>query len=243
MWLPSLLAALGLAALHLFAGELRFLDRRPRSYWLSAAGGVSVAYVFVRLLPQLAAGQEAVRRVVSGPVAFVEHHVYLVALLGLATFYGVEALPKGSHAQQVAAGATDRAAAIVLAVRIGSYALVNGLVGYLLVRRENPSVVGLALFFAAMALLFLVNDHGLRRAHRVEYHRVGRWVLAGAVLVGWGVGLATPLTEVGLSVLVAFLSGGVILNVLKEELPTERQSRFWPFLAGAAGYAALLLAV
>lgn len=39
----------------------------------------------------------------------------------------------------------------------------------------------------------------------------------------------------------AFLGGGVVLNVLKEEVPSERQSRFWAFAAGAAGYAALLL--
>lgn len=39
----------------------------------------------------------------------------------------------------------------------------------------------------------------------------------------------------------AFLAGGMILNVLKEELPEERESRFTAFLSGAAGYAALLL--
>lgn len=31
------------------------------------------------------------------------------------------------------------------------------------------------------------------------------------------------------------------MNVLKEELPEERQSRFWAFALGAAAYAALLL--
>jgi hypothetical protein len=44
-------------------------------------------------------------------------------------------------------------------------------------------------------------------------------------------------------VLVALLAGGVILNVLKEEVPSERQSRFWAFAAGAAAYAGLLLTV
>ena len=33
-----------------------------------------------------------------------------------------------------------------------------------------------------------------------------------------------------------------MLNVLKEEVPSERQSRFGAFVLGAAGYAALLLA-
>jgi len=39
------------------------------------------------------------------------------------------------------------------------------------------------------------------------------------------------------AVLLAFLAGGVILNVLKEELPEERDRRFWAFLVGAAAYA------
>jgi len=35
----------------------------------------------------------------------------------------------------------------------------------------------------------------------------------------------------------------IILNVLKEELPAERESRFAPFLAGTIGYAVLLLSI
>ncbi len=41
----------------------------------------------------------------------------------------------------------------------------------------------------------------------------------------------------------AFLAGGVVLNVLKEELPERRRSRFSAFVFGAAGYALLLQGV
>ncbi len=47
--IAALLAAVALAALHLLAGALRFLEGTPRSRWLSAAGGISVAYVIVHL--------------------------------------------------------------------------------------------------------------------------------------------------------------------------------------------------
>ena len=46
-----------------------------------------------------------------------------------------------------------------------------------------------------------------------------------------------------MAALTAFLGGGVVLNMLKEEVPSERQSRFWAFAGGAVGYAALLLAL
>lgn len=46
-------AAIALAVVHLFAGGLRAIDRVPRSRWLSFGGGISVAYVFVHLFPEL----------------------------------------------------------------------------------------------------------------------------------------------------------------------------------------------
>jgi len=45
------------------------------------------------------------------------------------------------------------------------------------------------------------------------------------------------------AVFVPFLAGGISRNVIKEELPPDRESRFWAFAIGAAGYAALLLFV
>jgi hypothetical protein len=68
-------------------------------------------------------------------------------------------------------------------------------------------------------------------------------VLTGAVIAGLAVGAATEIPRAALAVLVAFLAGGVILNVLKEEVPAERQSRFWAFALGMGAYAALLLTV
>ncbi|PRX99130.1 hypothetical protein CLV24_1634 [Pontibacter ummariensis] len=41
----------------------------------------------------------------------------------------------------------------------------------------------------------------------------------------------------------AFIGGAEILNVLKEERPEERKSRYWAFLLGAGACAVLLLAL
>lgn len=79
----SLLAVAGLVVVHLFSGKLRFLGGTPRSIWLSVGGGVSVAYVFVHLLPELAESQETIAGAVGEKLAFLEYHVYLVSLLGL----------------------------------------------------------------------------------------------------------------------------------------------------------------
>ncbi len=64
-----------------------------------------------------------------------------------------------------------------------------------------------------------------------------------AVLVGWGIGYTVEIPELAIPILLAFLAGGIILNVLKEELPAERKSRFWAFSLGVVVYALLLLSI
>jgi hypothetical protein len=49
------------------------------------------------------------------------------------------------------------------------------------------------------------------------------------------------ISDLAISAWIALLAGGVILNVLKEELPAERESRFSAFVLGVAGYALVLL--
>lgn len=241
MTVTSLLAAVGLALTHLFSGRLRFLDAVPRSRWLSAAGGISVAYVFVHTLPDLAEEQETLREAAGEALVFVESHAYLVALLGLAVFYGLERAAKASRGRSRRVGGEDSTGVGVFWLHVGAFATYNALIGYLLLHRESSEPGSLLLYFVAMAVHFVVNDHGLRENHKGVYDRLGRWMLAAAVLLGWSIGVIVEVSEAFLAVLFAFLAGGVIMNVLKEELPEERESSFWAFAAGAALYAAVLL--
>ena len=92
-----------------------------------------------------------------------------------------------------------------------------------------------------MVLHFCVNDYGLRDDYKQRYDHTGRWLLAGATVAGWGLGIAMEVGVTAVAVLFAFLAGGIVLNVLKEELPEERQSRFWAFALGVVTYTLLLL--
>ncbi|GHA79316.1 hypothetical protein [Cognatilysobacter bugurensis] len=235
----ALALALLLAFVHVFATHLVFLDRAPRSRWLSAASGLSVAYVFVHLLPEIASGHEALAegRAAQWPT------LWLVTLAGLVVFYGLERLAKGSRQDEAEAGREETTAPAVFWLHIASFALYNVLIGYLLMHRLDEGPAALIAFGLAMSLHFVVNDHGLHAHHRRRYRHVGRWLLAGAVLIGYALGLGVDVGEPAIVSLIAFLGGGVVLNVLKEELPEERQSRFVPFALGAAAYAALLVAI
>jgi hypothetical protein len=239
--LAALAAAVALTVVHLVAGRLRFLEGIPRSRWLSAAGGISVSYVFIHLLPELQRGQAAVEE--AGRLPWLERQVWLLALVGLAVFYGLEHLALSSRRRSQQESGEDATGSAAFWVSIGAFALYNALIGYLLLHREEEGAVALATFAFAMAVHFLVTDYSLREHHKRAYAKVGRLLLCVALLVGWAVGLALELSAAAIAVPLAFLGGAVILNVLKEELPTERQSRFLPFLFGAGGYSILLLAV
>ena len=237
------LAVASFVLVHLFAGRLRFLEGVPRSRWLSFAGGISVAYVFVHVFPELAEAQEELGG--RGEGGWLDHHAYLVALGGLVAFYALERVVQRadvSHADALETSAADDTRA-VFRLHVGMFALYNALIGYLLVHRVEQDLPGLALFTIAYALHFVVNDNGMARRHRARYRRTGRWLLSAAIVAGWLLGLATGLSEEAVHVLFALLAGGTILNVMKEELPEELESRLAPFVGGAAGYTALMLAL
>jgi zinc transporter ZupT len=239
----SVWPVLALALLHFFGSRLSFLSSVPRSIWLSVAGGVSVSYIFLHLFPELQEGQEQIAQA-FGAYDFLQHHIYLLALIGLVVFYGLERAVVSSKEEQP--GKPEREHGIdngVFWLHIGSFAIYNALIGYSLFQREEGPLREIILFSVAMALHFVVNDIGLQEHHQEKYQRRGRWVLVVALLLGWGTGYIFNPPEAIVLMILAFIGGGVILNVLKEELPEERKSRYWAFLLGAGAYAVLLLAL
>ncbi|TXK37104.1 hypothetical protein FVR03_16100 [Pontibacter qinzhouensis] len=238
----SIWPVLALVLIHFFGMRLRFLSGLPRSIWLSGAGGVSVAYVFLHLFPELNEGQEHIEDAVQA-LSFLRHHVYLMALLGLAVFYGLERSVVSSRKENQKDSSDEQASPGVFWVHIGSFALYNALIGYILFQREEGPVQEMLLFAIAMALHFIVNDFGLQDHHQHMYRRMGRWVLVTALLAGWLTGFLVEMPQSVIVLLMAFVGGGVVLNVLKEELPEERESRYWAFLVGATVYSVLLLAI
>lgn len=238
-WL-SVVFVVALMLIHLLAKEMKFLNVVPRSRLLSAAGGISVAYVFLHLLPELGKFQEHLRGTIENDFwQFFEDHIYLVAMLGLALFYGLEQIVKKSKRHNDEAN-DRKATAEVFWIHISSFALYNGLIGYLLIREEFADGWGKTFFFIAMGVHFITNDRGLRVTHREDYDKFGRWLLTGAIFIGWLIGVFTEVSEMLISFLVAFLAGSVILNVMKEELPDERASSFSAFFIGLAAYSFLL---
>ncbi len=131
------------------------------------AGGASVAYVFLHLLPELAEGQEMLTKNLSLPLAFVEHHIYLLALLGLSVF-GLDRLAKGSQGRMRTLTITGSAMKFS-GCTWSPFHSKTSWSGICSCSAKDRSTVGLFLFVTAMALHFLVNDYGLKNDHEEMY--------------------------------------------------------------------------
>jgi hypothetical protein len=241
----SLVAALILAAVYVAGGPLStrggdggFWSRRR---WLSAAAGVSVAYVFVDVLPELAAQNRAVIAAAGdAPPLFAEQRVYVLALLSFVVLYGIQYVVLASRERGrtvTVSGTFDP----VYALHLGGFVLYSALIGYLLVERAERGAIALVVYIVAMALHFLIVDHSLYEEHERRYARTGRVLLAASVLAGWLAGSATTLSDAVFARLFAILAGGVVITSLRGELPDQREGRFWPFVLGATVFAAILL--
>jgi hypothetical protein len=226
MIILTLALAIGLALVHVGLGY-----RGPATATgLSFAGGISVAFVFAEIFPALGRAQETMSRMPAYSSAFIGRRVYLLALLGLILFY---ALRKGRLLGARATGGPGPSA-LNFWLHIAGFAALNLLVGYLLLHRHRPGALAAFIFFISMAAHFLRYDYGLRRDFGQPFERRGRWMLAAAVLAGWGLGLATEVNPAVLAAFFAVLAGAIILTALREEVPEERESSPWAFALGAA---------
>lgn len=237
----SLVFVIGFAIIHLFSKHIQVLRKKPRSQFLSIAGGIAVAYVFLHLLPELSKFQEQVDDG-DGITFFLNHHIYIVALVGLVIFYGLEHYVKKSHKNRSHHSSIAHDAGVFW-VHIGIFALYNVSIGYLLVRDEFTSTLGPWAFFIALGAHFMTNDISLDEQHDEDYTKYGRWILTLSIVLGWGIGVMTQIHTDIVAYLVALLAGGIILNVMKEELPEDRESNFPAFLGGVIGFSILFLMI
>jgi hypothetical protein len=162
--------------------------------------------------------------------------IYFFALFGFLIFYGLDHL-------RAHFGTTDRSQGSTMGFRLhlGGFAIYIWLISYLLVNKIEHSHYAITLYVIAMTFHFLTVNFSLEEEYGAQYNRLSRFVLSGMSVFGWSVGLLITLPTYVLAALMAFVSGGIIMNSSLMELPSEKDGRFWPFVAGGLGYGLILL--
>lgn len=234
----SLFIALVLAGLHLAAPHIRKLPLVPEGVTGSFAGGLAVAYVFLHLLPEIAEGNEAIGELLEDTIEVTplfDLGIFVVALTGFTAFYGLDRLATTRRTR----GRPESAGAYW--VHLGAFAFYNALITYTMALRVETGYPFAILFAIAMGLHFVLTDRHLEEHYPRRFDASGRLILAGALLLGWVLSAVfAPTSTVVVAILTALLGGSVLLNVFREELPSNRGSSFPWFLVGLIIYSVLL---
>jgi hypothetical protein len=232
----SLGGSLLIAGAIVLSAYCRKLTLQIERRWHALSNGVSVAYVFVSLLPELEEHRSTIAESSLGTLLSAEKRIYLWVLAGFLIFAGL------SRLRSVPVAGVRRTGWLYFGTMLG-YALYVFLIGYLLVRREDTSVLSLALYVFAIGLHLFMVDGELAEQFEHGYESRGRWLLVGGVILGWALGIRDAFADSMTSRLFAFLAGGMLVTAVHAEMHAEKGPRFWWFVGGSAAYGAILMLV
>jgi hypothetical protein len=209
-----------------------FADHLPGNgrAFVSFAGGVAVAYVFLHMLPNLVEYNKPMGEFLMSNqwlTPFTELLIYIVALFGFLIYYGFDLFAEGYRNK----GHNDK---LVYGLHLTMFCLYNFLITYTMSLRAVSSITATILFTVAMALHFVLTDRKFSRLYRVQFNHMGRFILICALLVGWLCSVIfDPVNVLVAALMIAFLAGSVLLNVFREELPAAGLMSYCWFTFGA----------
>jgi len=205
-----LLIALILGGTHVVSPSL-FRFRKYPERQQAFGGGLSVAYVFLHLIPSLDVADD-----VGGP------RIYFVALLGFVAFYGLDVLfqpPNHTHPTKYHA-------------YLGAFFVYDVLLVFTL-GLELPPTPALSLVFALSLAMDVFNtDLELQDEYGARFVRLGRWVLLAGVAFGYGASLFRRPDPFVVDILTAALAGFMMFHTFNGQFPASRNKKFPWFLAG-----------
>ena len=235
VWLVACLCVLAIASCHWLASWVASCPEQQQR-WASVGGGAGLAYVFIHLLPELASGGSElsdVRGLIDYvPAPLVEALLFLVALGGVLVVFSLNVLMKQSE------GAPPYA----VWLQLFNFAAINYLYAYSLPSLITTGVGYGVLFTVAISAHVLLMDRYAAEHHPHRFRRRNRWIGSAALVLGLlHAFVFHPVDALTLATATAFLGGGLLMGVFRDELPDLQQARLPWLLAGCGGMGALLL--
>ena len=210
--ITTLLLSSTLAITHLSVVNLAKIEESKQRIITSIGGGISIAYIFLHLMPELALkGRHNVESLEISS-EFLEISFFFVSLLGLLILFVVDALSESSK--------------IPKENNFKLHLIYNIAITYLYAF-TLPEVVKEGLFYSILYTLTLSahvfsSDRIIFRFHEKFYKTKYKWIGFSAVFLGMFHSLTFESNaSIQLDYAFAFLSGGVLLNTFLEELPKK----------------------
>jgi zinc transporter ZupT len=195
-----------------------------------------LAYVFIHLLPELASGGRTISEAVNMhrylPTAMTESLLFLVTLVGVVIPYALNVISQQHPASRRWTGSA----------RLATFALINYLYAYSLPSLLTTGISYGVLFTVAISTHILLAERTLAREHPTAFRRRFRWIGCTALVVGSVQAAALhPVSDLTLALATAFVGGGLLISVFRQELPDTDHSRLGWFGTGLLGMTTLLL--
>jgi hypothetical protein len=225
-----LLAVLLIAAVHVLFPLIEKKLHHRKQELVSLTGGIAVGYIFLFMLPKIGDYTAAIVRNEVDGWEVMHYRLYVIALLGMLTYYLNSRLNVPHDGRRY----------VALAIHVTLFAFYNFTVGDLLANIPREGYFPYALVGAVLALHMLGIDHHLRAVYQQRFDMWVRWALAFSVLAGWTVGVSFRIGTSTLAVLSAFLAGGILVNVMAEELPQRGKGCTRNFIGGVVLFAVLI---
>jgi|GEM_PF-6098862 len=222
---------------HYLSPQLKKISWISPSQLVSFAAGVTAAYVFLHMLPELIESRDNIRVILQKygwQQQVVDLFVYFLALVGFEVYYILSYM--GDRANWRQDGSVNK----LFKYAIGFYFIYNFLITYTLMLRVDTSILYAVLFSLAIGLHFVLTDRQLRRTYPTLFSLKFRIVLLLALIVGFVVSLVFPISAFGTSLFVAFLSGAILCVSFTEQSSITKQTSLVSFMIGSLVMSAIL---
>ena len=236
LWISSILCVLVIASAHWLASKVATRPDREQVRWASFGGGAGIAFVFVHLLPELASHGQALSEAPGmetfAPTPITEALLFLIALAGIMVTYSLDVL--ATHERQ--------AGRIAGSLHTLNFAAISYLYAYSLPSLISTGLAYGVLFTIAISAHVLLADRTMAARHPTIFRTRMRWIGTAALILGLlHAALLHPVADLHLAIATAFLGGGLLMAVFREELPTVNRTRLGWFVAGTLSMTSLLL--
>lgn len=217
-WL-SLAVIIGLTIIHYSSRYFTF-QAIPQPFFMSFAAGVGISYILMFMLPMIPHGYYLL---VEEYNELVAETIYLAALLGFSLFYVIDIMIiryKEKKLKRRLSEEEEESNTQLFIAHIIFFMLYNATIGYTLSHYQMTAPYALKLFFV-FGLHFITIDWGLRHKHSYDYDRYGRKLLSASILFGYLFGSFINFSDITISLVESLLLGGMMMNVIRRELPSE----------------------
>ncbi len=194
-----------------------------RHLWIPFTGGVAIGYVFLYLLPKLSDYTNSITvEGIQGVWEILDYRVYLYGLAGFAFYFFVDQYRI----------LKDRDHLVPEILQGGGFLIYSMLSGYIVANWSRPGLIPVFLAGSILTLHMLAVNYQIRKWNSRVFDRYFRWLFALALIVGWSVGIFLDIPRELEIIITGILAGGIITNVMYEELPDQEPHKIRPFIAG-----------